>query len=1007
MELFETNEKLGREEFAPLSFWAWNDKMDDESIRKRILEFHQQGFHGFFMHSRGGLLTPYLSDEWFHACKTAAKEAKKYGMEAWIYDEDGWPSGFAGGRVNGLGEEYLSKYFHFQTVMPDDREHVIGSYKKEGSGYHLCDFEEADLWVLYESEPNYVDLLSKKVTRAFLTITYERYKQELGEYFGKTVPGFFTDEPQFFHTGYPYSFELSAYFKKRNGYAMEEELYRLLPECAKEDSFTFRRDYWNTIQEMMQQNFSRQIYDWCQENGVIFTGHYPGEDSLIQQIGSTAGVMPKYQYMQMPGIDHLGRRITSLLLTKQVTSAAKQLGRKKILSETFGCGGWNIPFEELCYIWGWQASAGINVPALHIGAHTMAGIRKRDYPAFYSYQEPWWNQFHHISDWLGGIGLEMAKGRWMEEVLVISPMQSIFCAHGSDTNLTDKEREIAASYRQLCDCLMNVQIGFDLGDETILTDSGQVKDGMMQVGNCGYRYVIVSKSIMIGEPVWELLEQLHQQGGTVIFTDQIPKGEKNRKWTVDCAVVCNTQRFWLKYFQSIHFNRIVTIYEQGGFYLASGLSAAVKTEGDVVRAYIWNQQGDCDRELMLKVQGNRSIWQVHPETLKKKQLSGTFQDGDGNTLLPIRISKKQSILLEMKPGEGEYPEEEMTESRIQIGGNFSRMEDNALVIDYASYSLDGIDYLEELPIVKLHPQLYKELAEKPSEKIHIRYKFDNQMTSWDELKVVVEDRDCIDILCNQISIFSKKSGWYMDREFSVYRIGKNVKKGRNTLEVIYRIEKPKVVDTEGLFETEVNRFFYPVEPEAVYLLGDFSVGTTGKINRHPTHIKVKGLEEKPEFYLCDAEKLQKIQDVTPEGLWFYRGNLQMDITVMQEEGKQVFLKVRNPKAALLEARCADKTLVSYMNPYVIELSEILQPGENLVQLILYGTNRNLLGPHHHIKGENLFVGCNTFKGQKGYEDTMFNYELESEDTWTDDYSFVAFGCDKIELITKEYLQRNV
>ena len=106
MEFHTSQKEIERKEFAPLSFWAWNDEMSEERIQMQIEEFHKQGFRGFFMHSRGGLRTPYFSDQWFATCRFAAKVARKYKMEAWIYDEDGWPSGFAGGRVNDLGEEF-------------------------------------------------------------------------------------------------------------------------------------------------------------------------------------------------------------------------------------------------------------------------------------------------------------------------------------------------------------------------------------------------------------------------------------------------------------------------------------------------------------------------------------------------------------------------------------------------------------------------------------------------------------------------------------------------------------------------------------------------------------------------------------------------------------------------------------------------------------------------------------------------------------------------------------
>jgi hypothetical protein len=60
--------------------------------------------------------------------------------------------------------------------------------------------------------------------------------------------------------------------------------------------------------------------------------------------------MPLYEYMHNPGMDWLGRHIASPLIPKQVGSAAKQLGRKLVLSETYACCGWDISFEELKWI---------------------------------------------------------------------------------------------------------------------------------------------------------------------------------------------------------------------------------------------------------------------------------------------------------------------------------------------------------------------------------------------------------------------------------------------------------------------------------------------------------------------------------------------------------------------------------------------------------------------------------------------------------------------------------
>ena len=82
----------------PVPFWSWNDKLEPDELRRQIGAMQDAGMGGFFMHARGGLETEYLSEDWFRAVEASVDEAKKRGMQAWCYDENGWPSGFAGGK---------------------------------------------------------------------------------------------------------------------------------------------------------------------------------------------------------------------------------------------------------------------------------------------------------------------------------------------------------------------------------------------------------------------------------------------------------------------------------------------------------------------------------------------------------------------------------------------------------------------------------------------------------------------------------------------------------------------------------------------------------------------------------------------------------------------------------------------------------------------------------------------------------------------------------------------
>ena len=83
----------------PAILWNWNGELSAAYIRRALKELHQQGFGGVFIHPRPGLRTAYLSAEWFELWQVALDCARELGLGCHIYDENSFPSGFAGGEV--------------------------------------------------------------------------------------------------------------------------------------------------------------------------------------------------------------------------------------------------------------------------------------------------------------------------------------------------------------------------------------------------------------------------------------------------------------------------------------------------------------------------------------------------------------------------------------------------------------------------------------------------------------------------------------------------------------------------------------------------------------------------------------------------------------------------------------------------------------------------------------------------------------------------------------------
>ncbi|MBM3134664.1 MAG: hypothetical protein FJZ89_05120, partial [Chloroflexi bacterium] len=83
--------------YGEVPFWSWNDRLDPQELARQVALMAQGGWGGFFMHARVGLRTPYLGEEWLECVRASVAAARAHGLYAWLYDEDKWPSGFAGG----------------------------------------------------------------------------------------------------------------------------------------------------------------------------------------------------------------------------------------------------------------------------------------------------------------------------------------------------------------------------------------------------------------------------------------------------------------------------------------------------------------------------------------------------------------------------------------------------------------------------------------------------------------------------------------------------------------------------------------------------------------------------------------------------------------------------------------------------------------------------------------------------------------------------------------------
>ncbi len=543
--------------FRGMPFWAWNGALDPRELRRQIRLMKRMGLGGFFMHSRVGLATPYLKDEWFRCVEACADEAKKQDMLAWMYDEDRWPSGAAGGIVTKDPRWRRRSLGMTEIVSPAGLTWTAGTVaaftaridgekaakvtriprgKKPSSlasGERILAFrivlEKPSSWY---NDATYLDTLNPAAVRKFIEVTHEAYRTRIGRHFGKSVPGMFTDEPNHgrkfaadVNTGdpmdLPWTGGLPAAFRRRYGYDLLPRLVELFFDVDGRDISPARHDYHDCVTALFVDAFARQIGEWCEENGLLHIGHVLMEDMLSEQADVVGSAMRFYEHMQAPGMDLISEYWRAFTTAKQVSSVARQFGRKWRLSEHLGATGWDFSFAGHKALGDWQAALGITLRCQHLAWYTMEGEAKRDYPAAVSAQSPWWELYPAVEDYFGRVNAVMTRGEEVRDILVIHPVESTWTMIRRGWKADERVRALDRALIDLEDTLLGAHLDFDYGDEEMLSRLAAVSRrrgaAILLVGRAAYTLVVVPPMRTIRSSTLKLLGEFRAAGGLVVF----------------------------------------------------------------------------------------------------------------------------------------------------------------------------------------------------------------------------------------------------------------------------------------------------------------------------------------------------------------------------------------------------------------------------------------------------------------------------------------------------------
>ncbi len=850
---------------APL--WVWNDMLTEEQIRGTLRDLAGQKVKQAFVHPRPGLMTPYLGPDWFRLWRVALDEAERLDMNIWIYDENSYPSGFAGGLVPDAMPESRGRGLHFAEVKRVDKpgDEVLAVYRLTDEGFENVTAKAKAAEAMDEARylvasvrqaPSggwfggkyYVDLLHPGVTEKFIEITMEAYRRELGEHFGKRLPGWFTDEPHLSPAGgIHWSDRLPQDFKKRWGYDLMEHLPSLVRPIG--DWKRVRHNYQQFLLEQFIECWAKPCYEYCEKHNLEFTGHYwehgwPGS-------GHGGDNMAMYAWHQRPAIDCLMNEYNegvhaqfgNVRAVKELSSVANQLGRQRTLCEAYGAGGWDLRFEDMKRIGDWLYVLGVNTMNEHLSYITIRGARKRDHPQSFSYHAPWWDSYHVMAEYFTRLSLVLSSGEEVNRILVIEPTTTTWMYQGHP-----HLDEIGNSFQKLVTDLSKAQVEYDIGCEDIIRRNGRAvrrpirdADGnvisgwaYLGVGDRGYTTIVLPpKMENLNSSMVRLLEPYLDRGGRVLCCGSPPSLVDGKASALPGKLA--EKASWQQIEPPALPGKLLELpLKPWGPEVGSNIRQA---EGDGGILFHHRRRLDDGDILFLT---NTSIdapasgeitgaaagierWDLatgaisaYPFTKGERGVKARFELPPCGSLL---------LFLSKRPGKIANPQAAEVET-IEPSGppKIRRVEPNVLPLDYVDVTAGGqtkkgVHFYQANRLVwQRHGldgnpwdsavQFRDELITRkfPADSgFEATYRFTIERRVPNPLHIVIERPDLYSITCNGKPVTAKEGAWWLDKAFGKIDIARVAKLGENAVTI----------------KAAPMTIYHELEP--AYLLGDFSL----------------------------------------------------------------------------------------------------------------------------------------------------------------------------------------
>ncbi len=472
--------------YSPVYIWVWNDVCTREIIDEQLSEMQRLGIRSFYIlpepesfrpDSMPTYLSPeYLSDEYFELCAYAIDKGTALGMSCWIYDEGGWPSGSACGRV-----------------VRDHPEYSAGG--------------------------SYPDLLNPDATEYFIEITHKKYASAT-----RNFSAVFTDEPK--APLRPFSADLTDKYEKMYGESVLP--YRSLIEGKEkptaENVYVLRRWY-DLCSRAFCENYLLPCKKWANENGFFFTGHLDKDHSPhgCMNGGGNFNLMRALRCFDIPGIDVIWRQLYpenkaaekndmvayNGFFPRYASSAAAQNGTKLAMSEVFGVAGPGLTYDIMRFTVGYQAVRGINIfNPFNFPLGRKGQLLAQELPVF-TENQPYYRDLGQFNCYTERLSYIASVGERVCDTALYYPVSDFWGRLNEDI--------VAKEFEAVGRRLEDMAVDFDIADDDVIQSAEITDGGYLHIGKAKYKSIVIPEGAFIPEDTQKKLKEFTEKGGQVSY----------------------------------------------------------------------------------------------------------------------------------------------------------------------------------------------------------------------------------------------------------------------------------------------------------------------------------------------------------------------------------------------------------------------------------------------------------------------------------------------------------